>query len=211
MNSITPRIALEVAHHEAIIRQAYKDSVGVWTWSVGLTNASGHNVERYIGKPQTMQKCLEVFLWALERYAHDVREVFRGYKLTEAQFAAALSFHWNTGAIRRASWVDKWKAGDLAAADVSFMAWCKPAEIMERRMDERDLLFLGKWSGDGKTTEYTELTSRGTPKWNSGVRRDIRGDIEAILGATKPAAKPKVNPWAAVLAAIMAIFRKDKA
>lgn len=33
---VTYRIALEVAYHEALVRRAYKDSVGVWTWSVGL-------------------------------------------------------------------------------------------------------------------------------------------------------------------------------
>jgi len=42
-------VAMEVASHEAIIRQAYKDSEGVWIWSVGLTSATGHVVERYIG------------------------------------------------------------------------------------------------------------------------------------------------------------------
>ena len=41
-------VAIEVASHEAIIRQTYKDSVGVLTWDVGMTNATGHTVERYI-------------------------------------------------------------------------------------------------------------------------------------------------------------------
>ncbi|MGB1254075.1 MAG: lysozyme, partial [Candidatus Promineifilaceae bacterium] len=120
-NQLTTRIALEVASHEAIIRQAYKDSVGVWTWSVGLTSMSGHNVERYIGKPQPLKKCLEVFLWALERYADDVREAFAGHSLSDEEFAAALSFHWNTGAIKKASWVKQWKSGQIAAAKKSFM------------------------------------------------------------------------------------------
>ena len=49
-------VAMEVAGHEAIIRQAYKDSKGIWTWSVGLTSATGHVVERYIGKPQSLDR-----------------------------------------------------------------------------------------------------------------------------------------------------------
>src|SRR6056297_1843676 len=147
---ITPKIALEVASHEAVIRQAYKDSVGVWTWSVGLTSASGHNVERYIDKPQSLDKCLEVFIWALERYADDVREVFGNIRLSEAQFAAALSFHWNTGAIKRASWVDHWKAGNIERAKRAFIAWNKPSEIIGRRKKERDLFFEARWSNNGK-------------------------------------------------------------
>jgi len=209
---ITPRIALEVAHHEAVIRSTYVDSVGVNTWSVGLTSATGHNVDRYINNPQTMQHCMEIFLWALERYADDVREAFKGYLLSEAQFTAALSFHWNTGAIKRASWVKRFKAGDVAGARAAFMLYNKPKEIIRRRGEERDLFFDGVWAGDGKITEYTKLSSRRSPVWSSAIRRDIRGVIEAVLAdadAPKPPAidYEKINPtpakkpwWLALLA-----------
>jgi hypothetical protein len=40
------QIALEVAAHEALIRQAYNDSVGVLTLCMGMTNATGHRLER---------------------------------------------------------------------------------------------------------------------------------------------------------------------
>ena len=177
---ITKRVAMEVCSHEAVIREAYKDSVGVWTWSVGLTNATGHNVERYINKPQSMRRCIEMFIWALERYADDVKQVV-GDNLTEAQFAAALSFHYNTGAIRRASWVKHWKAGNIGRARSSFMAWNKPKEIIKRRKKEHDLFFDGKWSGDGTIIEYTRLTSRKTPVWGSATKRDISGILDELL------------------------------
>src|SRR5690606_24496553 len=148
-------VAIEVACHEGIVRQAYKDSVGVWTWSVGLTNATGHNVERYIGKPQPLEHCLAVYVWALDKYAEAVRRAFRGHTLTKAQFAAARSFHWNTGAIERASWVNHSKAGNMAAAKKAFMNWTKPPEITGRRRAERDLFFDGKWANKGTMTEYT--------------------------------------------------------
>lgn len=70
---IDANAAMELASHEGLVRRAYKDSVGVWTWSIGITNATGHNVERYIGKPQTRQHCLAIYVWALEKYADDVR------------------------------------------------------------------------------------------------------------------------------------------
>lgn len=213
---ITARIALEVAHHEAVVRSTYVDSVGVNTWSVGLTNATGHNVDRYINNPQSMQHCMEVFLWALERYADDVRDTFMGFDLSEAQFTAALSFHWNTGAIKRASWVKRFKAGDVSGARVAFMLYNKPKEIIRRRGEERDLFFDGVWSGDGKITEYTRLSPRRSPVWSSAIRRDIRGVIEAILteaDAPKPPVidyekitpKPAKKPW---WMALLALFRK---
>lgn len=180
-NTITVKVALEVVSHEAIIRQAYKDSVGVWTWSVGLTSRSGHKVERYIDNPQPMSYCLEVFVWVLDNYADDVRDVFKGYDLTEEQFAAALSFHWNTGSIKRASWVDHWKAGAIQSAKDSFMLWRSPPEIIPRRKKERDLFFNGTWSNDGTTTEYTRLRANNRPDWRSGVKVDITKELEELL------------------------------
>ena len=82
-------IAMEVASHEALIRQTYKDSVGVLTWCVGMTNATGHTVERYINNPASVQHCMNVYTWALENYAEGVRRAFDGHVLIKAQFAAA--------------------------------------------------------------------------------------------------------------------------
>jgi lysozyme len=216
---LTPKMVLEIAHHEAVIRQAYKDSVGVWTWSVGITSASGHDVERYIDKPQTMRKCLEVYIWLLEqKYAPAVDKAFQGVTLTEAQYTAALSFHWNTGAIGRASWVKRFKGGDVAGARSAFMAWNKPAEIIGRREAERDLFFDGKWSGNGMIGEYTRLTPRYAPVWPSRVNVDVRADVGAILGG-RPAAvdaapapsaveTPQSVTWADAWARFIALFAK---
>jgi len=186
MNQITVNTALEIASHEALVREAYKDSVGVWTWSIGITNASGHSVLRYISKPQTIQHCLEIFIWVLEnKYAPAVRHAFRGHDLTEAQFAAALSFHYNTGAINRASWVKKFKAGQIAGAKKAFMSWRKPPEIIPRRKKERDLFFNGQWSNDGKITVYP-VTSSKHPDFRHGKRVDVKKDLEALLNDQKP-------------------------
>jgi len=218
MNRITYRVATEVLSHEAIIRQAYKDSENVWTWSGGITSKSGHDVTRYIDNPQPMKRCIEVYVWVLQKYADDVTEVMGD--LTEEQFAAALSFHWNTGAIRTASWVKHWKAGDIARARKSIMNWRKPAEIIPRRQKERDLFFNGKWSGDGKVIEYTRLTSRHTPVWGSAKRVDIRSDLLAALNANaEPPVRPDVEPpqeapemrkgWLeSLIKAIIGVFRK---
>jgi GH24 family phage-related lysozyme (muramidase) len=187
---LTPQIALEVASHEAIIRQAYKDSVGIWTWSVGLTNASGHNVERYIGKPQSLEHCLSIFVWALERYADDVLEEFDGYTLTVEQFTAALSFHWNTGEIKKASWVRRWKGGDTKGARAAFMWYRKPKSIIERRKRERDLFFDGRWHNNGTMTEFTRVTSRSTPDWKSGATIDVSDTLERMLAAKTRKAPP---------------------
>lgn len=188
--------AMEIASHEALVRQAYKDSVGVWTWSIGLTSATGHLVERYIGKPQTVEHCLSVWLWALQRYAADVEEAFVGYTLKPHEFAAALSFHWNTGAIKKATWVKNVKAGNFPLAKKNFMAYNKPTEIIGRRTKEAKLFFDGIWSNDGMMTEFTEVTAKHTPKWSSAEKIDVKDTLNKLLRViedvpTVPSAPPK--------------------
>lgn len=184
MNQVTYQIALETGYHEAVIRQAYKDSVGRWTWSVGLTSATGHNVERYIDNPAPMQLCMDVFVWALRNYAQQVAEVFAGFDLTEYQFGGAVSFHWNTGAIKRASWVKLWKEGKTAEARAAFMNWKSPPEIIPRRRKEQALFFDGVWSNDGTITEFTRVTSRHTPDWTSGRKVDVTQYLAAAFEPT---------------------------
>lgn len=192
MSRIDVDVALEIATHESIIRQAYRDSKNIWTWSVGLTSASGHNVERYIGKPQSLEHCLKIYVWALQRYAADVLEAFGSHKLTKAEFAAALSFHWNTGGIKKAKWVRMVKEGNRIGASKAILNWRNPPEILGRRKKERDLFFDGTWSNDGRMTEYTLLTSRSTPDWGSGKRINVASALRAALGQeTKP---PVVEP-----------------
>lgn len=155
MRTLTPQIVGEILQHEGLAREAYRDSVGVWTWSVGITDASGHRVARYRDNPQPLKRCLEVFLWLLTtRYLPAVLAAFGACEPTEPQLAAALSFHYNTGAIARASWLNSFLAGEPEAARQALLEWCHPPEILPRRRRERDLFFDGRWSGDGTVAMY---------------------------------------------------------
>lgn len=178
---LTRRVAIEVAGHESCVLEAYLDSVGVWTWGFGLTIASGHNPMRYRKKPATLDRCVEVYIWALRRYAREVLDAFEGYELSQAQFAAALSFHWNTGKIRVASWVAAVKRGDRKAASAGFLAYNKPAEIVGRRKKEHDLFFKGKWSGTGRITVWG-VHPNGRVNWKQAKTVDIGPAIDRALG-----------------------------
>lgn len=172
---------LELASHEAIVLETYKDSVGTDTWSIGLTSATGHDVTRYRNNPSTLQHALTIFVWALGKYEKEVLDAFAPLQLKEHELAGALSFHWNTGAIGKAQWVKDFKEGNLVAARKNFLNYNKPPEIMDRRKAERDLFFDGKWSGDGKVKWYKQVNSNGTPNWSSGVRIDIRPELTRLL------------------------------
>lgn len=181
---LTEKIMLEIIEHEAIVREAYKDSVGVWTWGVGVTDKSGHSVyPRYFEKPQTIKRVLEVYEWLLrEKYLPPVLQAFNGHILSEHQLGGALSFHWNTGAIGRADWVRSFRKGNSARARQEFMNWVSPREIIARRKAERDLFFDGRWTSDGLVTLY-DVTPNHTPRWSSARQVDIRPELREVVRA----------------------------
>jgi len=194
MRILTPRIAIELIAHEGIAREAYKDSVGVWTWSVGVTDASGHSVfPRYKDQPQPLEHCLGVYLWLLRtRYLPPVLTAFGSHEPTEAELAAALSFHWNTGAISRASWIARFARGDVDGARRSMLEWARPASLLERRKREAALFFDGTWTGDGSALVYG--VSKPGYKPVGAKRVDIGPVIEGLFAAAAPAANGSAKP-----------------
>jgi len=181
VRDLTSAIVLEIVEHEGIVTEAYKDSAGVWTWGVGVTNDSGHRVyPRYKDKPQTVAKCLEIYLWLLrEEYLPDVLRAFGDRPLAEHELGAALSFHWNTGAITRAEWVKQVCAGDDEKARVSIMNWRSPPEIISRRKAERDLFFNGTWTSDGKVPVYRVAKPGYQPRGAQLI--DVRPELAELM------------------------------
>lgn len=182
--TITPNIASELISHEGIVREAYKDSVGVWTWSIGITTASGHKVyPRYVDNAQTLERCFEVFEWVIRtNYLPDVQSAFQGHSLTESQLAAALSFHYNTGGIGRATWVKRWKEGKVSEAENTIMNWKSPPEIIPRRRAEQALFFHGKWSNTGHGTEYPVNKPSYSPDFSKAKKVKISEILEDLFG-----------------------------
>ena len=191
---LTPRIAAELIAHEGIVPEAYRDSVGVWTWSVGLTDACGHRVGRYRDQPQPLGRCLEVFLWVLQnRYLPAVLAAFGPVPPEEHELAAALSFHWNTGAIAEAEWMRLVRDGDRKAARKAMLNWCRPASLALRRRREQALFFDGRWSGDGTALVYAVAKPSYRPV--RGRRMPVLETLERLLpgaaaGAVQSAPAP---------------------
>lgn len=172
-------VLTELVSHEGIVLEAYKDSVGVLTWGIGVTSRSGHRVERYKDNPQTLSKVLEIFEWLVRtKYLPAVEKAFTR-PLTKEQLAAALSFHYNTGGINKASWVKSFNAGNEDLAREQIMNWRSPKEIIPRREAERDLFFDGVWSNDGTATLYTKVNKPSySPNWKSATKVNIKEELE---------------------------------
>ncbi|NVD44378.1 lysozyme [Qipengyuania atrilutea] len=181
-NPLTLKVCQELIEHEGIVLEAYRDSEGIWTWGIGVTDRSGHLVGRYKDKPADLSRVFEIFIWLLQNvYVPPVLKEFEGFPLTEEQFAAALSFNYNTGAIRSATWPDLWKAGQIDAARASFMDWRKPAAVIERREKEAALFFDGKWSQDGKASVIPVRKPSYVPDFAKAQQIDITEHLRGAM------------------------------
>lgn len=184
--ALTPRVAMELVDHEAMVLEAYKDSANVWTWGIGVTDKSGHSVLRYKDNPQPISHVLAIYIWLLRNnYLPDVLRAFKGFPLTEAQLAAALSFHYNTGAILGTEWVGLWKSGKADQARRFLEShYLNGGDLTERRGKEAALFFDGKWSQDGKAKVIPVRKPSYTPNWSGTKLVDITADLVAAIAAT---------------------------
>ena len=183
MLKLTPKIAAYCLSEEGIVLEAYKDSEGIWTWAGGVTNASGHIVfPRYKDSPQSLERCLEVTVWLMgQKYLPAVDRAFAGYALTEAQIAAALSFHWNTGAILRSSWVQMVKDGNLGAAeDFLETHYTNGGDLAPRRLREAHLFFDNIWPDDLSCPAYPVAKPSYTPAFRRAKRIETLPILEGM-------------------------------
>lgn len=182
---LTARVAIELVEHEAIVLESYLDSAGVWTWGIGVTAKAGYDVMQHKDRPSTVEHVLEVYLGLLHRvYVPQVVRAFAGFTLNEAQFAAALSFAYNTGAIERTDWVSLVKAGRLAAARTFLEThYLNGGDLADRRAAEANLFFDGVWAGDGNVVMWPVAKPSYRPDWSHPRLIDIRADMDKAIAA----------------------------
>lgn len=144
----SPRGAFALAQNEGLVPGPYLDSVKVWTWGIGHTKAAGAPDPAAMrrGMPADLNgvvdAAIKVFREDLERYEAQVAAALK-VPVAQHEFDALVSFHYNTGAIGRASLVAALNRGDRAAAATGFMSWLKPPELVGRRTKELALFKFG--------------------------------------------------------------------
>jgi GH24 family phage-related lysozyme (muramidase) len=103
--------------------EAYPDpGTGADPWTIGW-GSTGAGIAR--GTVWTQQQCDARLEQDLACYAAQVHEAIGDVPTTQAQFDALVSFHYNTGAIRRATLTRKHVAGDFAGAAREFARWSR--------------------------------------------------------------------------------------
>lgn len=126
--------------------EAYPDpATGGDPWTIGW-GATGSGIER--GTVWTQAQCDARLEADLARFAREVTKALDGAPTSEAQFDALVSFHYNTGAIARATLTRRHKAGELAQAAAEFAKWVHAGGrrlngLVRRRAAEAELYRRG--------------------------------------------------------------------
>lgn len=132
--------------------EAYPDpGSGAEPWTIGW-GATGAGLQRGSrigpGTVWTQKQCDARLAADLKRYAREVSQAIGTAPTTQEQFDAMVSFHYNTGAIARATLTKRHVAGDYEGAANEFKRWNKAAGrvlkgLTRRRMEETQLYRKG--------------------------------------------------------------------
>lgn len=119
-----------------------------WTIGWGSTRKGLHGTVTR-NTVWTQRQCDERFEDDLRRvYVPDVIKAIGNAPTTQAQFDAMVSFHYNTGAIARATLTRKHVAGDHAGAAAEFLRWTRAGDkVMKglvRRREAEAAMYRGE-------------------------------------------------------------------
>ncbi|HSM53567.1 MAG TPA: lysozyme [Erythrobacter sp.] len=119
--------------------EAYPDpGTGGAPWTIGW-GATGPDIGP--GTVWTQDQCDARLVRDVKRHAADVAKALGNAATTQAQFDALVSFHYNTGAIARATLTERHCAGDHIAAIEEFARWNRAGDrvlkgLVRRRQAE---------------------------------------------------------------------------
>ncbi len=121
--------------------EAYPDpGTGAEPWTIGwgATGADRFSGGRIrAGTVWTQSQCDARLAEDLARYAAEVARAIGQTPTSQGQFDALVSFHYNTGAIARATLTRKHKARDYAGAAAEFARWNKAGGRVLRGLTRR--------------------------------------------------------------------------
>ncbi|MDF2232191.1 peptidoglycan-binding protein [Albimonas sp. CAU 1670] len=149
--------------HEGVVLKAYRDVVGVLTIGPGLTKASGV-VDPKPGMVITAEESARLTALALARN-YEPAVLAEMPMANQHEFDAGVSFHWNTGAIAKASWVDAWVLGEWDLVREKMLLWINGGGrvlpgLQRRREEEYSLLRFGVYHGKPPVPHPASLVAR---------------------------------------------------
>lgn len=108
---------------EAIVLTTYNDGTGTMTIGAGHTAAAGAPIPRS-GLTISLAEAVNIFRNDLIKTEQEVENAVRTV-LSQHQFDALVSWHFNTGAVSKATLTRKLNAGNISGAAAEFANWNK--------------------------------------------------------------------------------------
>jgi lysozyme len=180
-----------IAKSEGIVPAPYLDPVGVWTFGIGHTAMSGApdpaKMER--GMPDDVDAAIRYAVSLFQKHIQKYeQEVARAVKvpLQQHEFDALVSFHFNTGAIFKASATDALNRDDREDAARRLTLYNKgrvngqlvQLEGLVRRREEERRMFL---FGDYPTEGITIWKVNANNKYSQALRIMSPDEMEELL------------------------------
>ena len=180
-----------IAKSEGIVPAPYLDPVGIWTFGIGHTAMSGApdpaKMER--GMPDDVDAAIRyavsLFQEHIQKYEQEVARAVK-VPLQQHEFDALVSFHFNTGAIFKASATDALNRGDKDDAARRLTLYNKgrvngqlvQLEGLVRRREEERRMFL---FGDYPTEGITIWKVNANNKYSQALRIRSPAEMEELL------------------------------
>lgn len=136
-----------VKHFESLFLQAYPDPVGVWTIGWGHTGLAHNDGTVYRGRIITREKADQLLRYDMDQTEEQVSSFVKN-TLTDDQFDALVSFHFNTGGLDGSTLLRHLNEGNYTLAAKEFLKWNKGTVngkkvvlrgLTRRRMSEKNL------------------------------------------------------------------------
>ena len=141
---------------EAIVLSAYNDGVGIMTIGAGHTAMAGSPKPKQ-GMKISLIEAINIFRQDLRKFERDVVEAI-DVPISQHQFDALVSWHFNTGSVRTATLTKLLNAGDVAGAAKQFARWNKAngrvLRGLSRRRQHETAIFTNADYGDRKVAVF---------------------------------------------------------
>lgn len=211
--TMSPKGYAVVRSFEGRSLKAYRDEVGVWTIGYGNTNFDAEVLGFTIqaGVTITNEQCEQLLVAAMTRRYEPAVNAKMGPDVTQPAFDAGDGFHYNTGAIGRASWVQSYVAKNLPAVHSQIMQWNKAggnvlAGLTRRRNREWEMISTGDYGPEGANAALDMTTGKPVGSSPASTTPQEASKPESP-SATPDVASSLLKPWHARMEAILGMYR----
>lgn len=132
---------------------AYQDVAGIWTIGYGHTSAAGAP-KVVAGMKISDQEAVRILRADLAKFEKRVSDLVK-VPLTDNQYAALVSFDFNTGSLHKSTLLKKLNGGDYGAVPAELMKWVNAGGKRVQGLVNRRAAEAGLWAkGDFVSSNY---------------------------------------------------------